>query len=149
MQCCLWLGCGLQIGGKHANFRPSRVAAGSDRPCSSAQQKNTHTRTHAQHTETHICKHTESKPLKEANTHQPELQPGEIIPAVEKYGSSSVTNMSLTNAFMHPVRQQHKNVTDMCVTKHIDDVHARNNMFQPRRHALRYYLHLTATYLMR
>lgn len=32
---------------------------------------------------------------------------------LKKYGSSAATNMFLTKAFVHPVRRQHQNVTDI------------------------------------
>lgn len=49
-------GCVLQIGGKEANFRPTGVAAGSKRQCSSLQPKNKTKTTktpHRTHTHTH------------------------------------------------------------------------------------------------
>lgn len=95
----------LQIGGKHANFSPVGVTAGSNRQYSPWQEKyilqrNTHT-------------HSAEK----GKTPQSELQLGEIITVVrKKYSSSSETNMFLTNTFL---QRGEKNPTDTRVNVHM------------------------------
>lgn len=85
-QCCLWFGCVLQIGGKHANFRPTGEAAGSDQAMFSSSTKHTHTNTHVQ-----TCTHTKSE---KGKTHQPELRLGEITAVVKILLLSSERHVS-------------------------------------------------------
>lgn len=71
-RCCLWFGCVLQIGGKHANFRPTGEAAGSNWAILSS-------------------KHTQNS--EKGKTHQHGLQLSEII-AVVKIRPSSERHVS-------------------------------------------------------